>query len=180
MHYEKEIALLKKGEIGVMPTDTIYGLVGSALIPTAVEEIYALKKRDPKKPLIVLIHDINDLALFHIHPDALKNKILQKYWPGPVSIILSCNDDSFFYLHRGEKSIAFRMPKLPWLIEFLKETGPLVAPSANTEGNPPAKNITEAKNYFGEKTSFYINMGEKTGNPSMLISLINNKEVKVR
>src|SRR3989344_5324694 len=142
------VKILKIGSIGVIPTDTIYGLVGSALNKKAVERIYKLRKRSLKKPLIILIGDIKDLKKFGISLYPNDYTLLAKFWPGKVSIILNCPSPKFKYLHRGTQSLAFRLPKTHNLKTFLKKTGPLVAPSANQEGEPSAKTIKEAQKYF--------------------------------
>ncbi|MFA6354278.1 MAG: L-threonylcarbamoyladenylate synthase [Candidatus Paceibacterota bacterium] len=164
--------IVRSGGVGVMPTDTIYGLVGSAMIPETVERIYKLRRRDPKKPLIVLIDKISDLKKFKITLNPKLYNLAASYWPGPVSIILPCPLKNFSYLHRGTKTIAFRLPKLKWLIEFLDEVGPLVAPSANPADRHPARNIRHAVRYFGNQVDFYIDSGEKKiTKPSTLLKI---------
>src|SRR5690606_19478832 len=101
-----------------------------------------------------------------------------KYWPGSVSLIFDCPDKNLRYLHRGSKSLAFRLPKDKVLIKILKKTGPLVAPSANPEGKEPAKTAEEAREYFGNQVDLYTNAKAQKKKPSTLVSLINN-EVKV-
>src|SRR3989344_4954201 len=86
----KIIKILKRGGIGVLPTDTLYGLVGLALNKKTVELIYKVRKRNPKKPLIILISSLKDLELFGIRLSSPTKKILNKLWPGKVSIILDC------------------------------------------------------------------------------------------
>jgi len=164
--------LLKNGAVGVMPTDTIYGIVGSALRRDTVERIYHLRKRDPEKPMIILIASPGDLKSFGISPSPRTKKILGNVWPGKVSVVLPCPSKKFHYLHRGTKTLAFRMPAPPHLRRLLRATGPLVAPSANFEGEEPARTITEAKRYFGENVEFYGSAGRRTASkPSTLISL---------
>ena len=174
------IKILKTGGIGVMPTDTIYGLVGSALNRKTVERIYKVRRRNPKKPLIILIGSLADLKLFGIKPNVKMQRILRRVWPGPVSVILSCKSKKFAYLHRGTKTLAFRLPKKKGLLSLLKETGPLVAHSANWEGQPPAKNIREAKKYFGEEIDFYRGKIDLIGRPSKLIKVFNQKILILR
>ena len=165
-------ALLKGGAIGVMPTDTLYGLVGSALEKKTVKRIYRLRKRNLKKPMIILIASLRDLALFGIIPDKRERKILRKVWPGKVSVILKCPSKKFAYLHRGTRSLAFRMSDVPRLHVMLAKTGPLVAPSANFEGGPPARTITEARRYFGDRVEFYGDARKKmAAKPSTLITI---------
>src|SRR3989344_8321027 len=178
---DNNINCLKNGGVGVLPTDTLYGLVGSAFSPVAVEKIYRLKKRDPKKPLIVLISDWQDLEKFGVEISVADKKILEKYWPGPFSVILPVYPakgdgvarNNFEYLDCSTNTISFRWPKDERLQKILKETGPLVAPSANPEGLPPATTIAEAKKYFGNAVDFYQNGGKITNKPSTLIKLQN-------
>ena len=171
MNFEEIVTLLNNGKIGVIPTDTIYGIVGSALIPEAVEKIYNLRKRATDKPFIILISSVDDLAQFGITLTQKQTEFFKKHWPNPLSVILPVIDEKFKYLHRGTNSLAFRMPKDEELIELLKETGPLVAPSANTEGGKPSETIDEAKEYFGNFVDFYVDRGEIKSTASTLIKL---------
>ncbi len=157
------VNIFKNGGVVVMPTDTIYGIVGSALNPQTVERIYRLKKRSKKKPFIILISSLNDLNQFNIELTKKQIDFLKNIWPGPVSIILPS----------GKKSLAFRMPNDEKLLELLKKVGPLVAPSANFEGEKPSENIMEAKKYFGNSV-FYVNKGKISAKSSTLIELKNN------
>lgn len=173
------IKLLKEGKVGVIPTDTIYGIVGSAQNPETVEKIYKLRKRALDKPMIILIASLNDLNYFNITLTEKQKKVLEKIWPNPVSVILPCISNKFEYLHRGKKSLAFRMPKNEILLDILKNAGSLVAPSANFEGEKPSENIEEAKKYFGNKVSFYINGGVLSSLPSTIVEVNEEGEFKV-
>jgi L-threonylcarbamoyladenylate synthase len=172
--------LLGAGGVGIMPTDTIYGIVGSALDKKAVERIYRLRKRDLKKPMIILIAGIGDLKLFGVKVDRGTEKNLKDVWPGKVSVILPCPAGKFSYLHRGTKTLAFRLPKPLRLRELLRTTGPLVAPSANLHGMPPARTIAEAKKYFADKVDFYADAGRLHSKPSTLIKIEQGRIVVVR
>ncbi len=154
--------------MGVIPTDTIYGLVGLAKDKRVVAKIRRLKGRSQGKPFIILISSLKDLEQFKIKLSTADRKILAKIWPGPVSVAFS-------------KKLSLRWPKNKFLNGLIKKTGPLVAPSANPEGLAPAQTIAEAKNYFGPKVdpakygvNFYLSAGRKlSGQPSTLISLKN-------
>lgn len=170
--------LLKKGEVGVIPTDTIYGIVGSALNPKTVEEIYRLRKRTTNKPMIILISAVDDLKKFDIKLTSKQKEFLKKVWPNPVSVILPVKNKKFKYLHRGKNSLAFRMPKDEKMLNLLKEVGPLVAPSANYEGEKRSETVNEARRYFGERT-FYVEGGKIKSPPSTLIQLIEDGSFKI-
>lgn len=151
------VNLLKEGKIGVIPTDTIYGIVGLALNPKTVEKIYTLRKRSKKKPFIILISSLNDLKKFDVTITKKQRDFLKKIWPNPVSIVLH--------------NLAFRMPKNKKLLELLRAVGPLVAPSANMAGAKPAQTLDEAKKYFKDKVDFYVDGGTIKLPPSTLIQL---------
>ena len=171
-------AKLKAGGVGVLATDTVYGLVARAFDRIAVERVYALKGRASTKPCIILISDISDLKQFGVVVGDERERILARFWPGPVSMVLPVSDAPE-YLHRGTQTLAFRLPNDERLLALLKETGPLIAPSANPEGAPPATTIIEAKNYFGDAVDFYDDAGERAGAPSTLISLDEDNAILV-
>ena len=88
VYMNKYAKLIRAGKIGVMPTDTIYGLVGQALNKETVEQIYAVRKRNPSKPMIILINSIKDLALFGVDTDEKLKNILSQLWP--EKLVLFC------------------------------------------------------------------------------------------
>lgn len=171
MKFEEIILPLKLGRIGVIPTDTIYGIVGSAFIPETVEKIYKLKRRATDKPFIILISSLNDLNHFNIKLTDKQKNFLKKNWPNPFSVVLPVSSEKWKYLHRGTNSLAFRLPKDQKLMEIIKQTGPLVAPSANFEGEKPSETIDEAKKYFGRGVDFYVDGGRMVAKPSTLIEI---------
>lgn len=166
---------LKSGGVAIIPTDTIYGIVGLALNKQTVERIYELKRRAPEKPFIILISSFDDLEKFSVKVDEETQNILEKVWPGEVSVILDCKNSELEYLHRGTNTLAFRLPNNKFLVDLVAAVGPIVAPSANFEGYPNAKNITEAKKYFGDQVDFYIDEGDLISPPSTLIKITNGK-----
>jgi L-threonylcarbamoyladenylate synthase len=174
--------ILKKDGVVVLPTDTLYGLVTRALSKKAVEKLYKVKNRIEDKPFILLITSYKDLELFGIKIDKNQAKFLEKIWPGKVSVILPCYLNKWKYIHRGVESIAFRMIaiKNKNLFNLIKKVGPLVAPSANKEGEKPAESIIEAKKYFKDEVDLYINKGERKFKPSTLIKFKNDDWIILR
>lgn len=179
--FSKKIAgIIRAGGIGVLPSDTLYGIMGPALFPEAVERIYHLRHRGEHKPMIVLIGSVRDLALFGVRPTQSQESFYSQYWPGKVSVVLPCPLKKLAYLHRGTETIAFRVPDAKPLRDFLKQTGPLVAPSANHEGEAPAETIAEAKKYFGGYVDAYVDVGRLTGNASTVVAFRRGKPVVLR
>lgn len=176
------IDTLKNGGVAVIPTDTIYGVVGQALNSNTVLHIYEIRKRNPDKPCVILIGDITELEKFSVSLSEEQKEKLKEYWVNnfmPISIILDCAEDKFSYLHRGTKTLAFRLPVQKEFRELLFKTGPLVAPSANTEALPPSSNIDEAKKYFGNSVDLYADGGEIKGKASKIIKLNSDGTVNI-
>jgi L-threonylcarbamoyladenylate synthase len=186
MKYVNFINILKFGGVGIFPTDTIYGIVGSALQPKTVERIYFWRKRDSGKPPIILASSARDIKKFGVMPDAATKKILSQVWPGKVSVVLPISPrrkqafKKFQHLHRGTGMLAFRVPKSAWLRKLLQKTGPLIAPSANFEGEPPALTIRAARKYFGKNVDFYADAGRLVSKPSTLIKIEKGNVIVLR
>lgn len=172
------IDILKKGGLAVLPTDTIYGIHTPALNKKSVEEVYKIRKRAPNKPFIILISSINDLNRFGIEVNQKVKNFLNSNWPNPLSVILSCPDKKFKYLHRGTKTLAFRMPKKEKLRKLIAETGPLISTSVNEEGKRPATTVKKAQEYFGQQIDVYVDKGPLQGKPSTLVK-IENGEIEI-
>lgn len=171
---------LIKGKYAVFATDTIYGIHTSALNKEAVNKLYEIRGRAPDKPFIILVDSIEQIKQMGLSIDTETENILNKYWPGMLSVILDCNKSEYEYLHRGTNTLAFRLPDKTNLRKLLSATGPLISTSVNPEGLPPANNISEAKNYFGNKIDFYYDEGEIKSPPSTLISIDKGKITVLR
>lgn len=163
-------------KIFILPTDTLYGVCASTFNKRSVQKIYDLKGRDENKPFIILISKIPDLDKFGIQKDLIKKhkKFLYSVWPGKVSVILPLSKSAikkYTYLHRGTNKLAFRLPRKKIIQTYIKKYGPLVAPSANTQGKKPAENIKEARQYFGDSVDMYVSGGRLAGKPSTILEI---------
>lgn len=175
----KLVRSLRQGGVCVVKTDTLYGIVASAYDRHAVQRVYQLKHRNPEKACIILIGDESQI-ISGTEWSAAHSRLAAKYWPGPVSIIAPVSDIFPGYLSRAETSIPYRLPDSDALRELLRQTGPLIAPSANPEGKTPAMTIEQARRYFGEHIDFYQDHGPCADiSPSRLIKL-NDKAEEVR
>ncbi|MGC1177377.1 MAG: L-threonylcarbamoyladenylate synthase [Candidatus Saccharimonadales bacterium] len=163
--------LLKSGAVGVIPTDTVYGVVARAADEAAVERLYKLKKREAKPGTIIAadLKQLEDLGLKHRYL-----KAVEQFWPGAVSVIIPCGQE-LEYLHQGAMSLAVRLPKDAALRKLLSQTGPLVTSSANQPGAPVAENIAQAKHYFGAQVDFYVDGGDLSGRaPSTILRIVDD------
>lgn len=160
--------IILSGGIGVLRTDTLYGIVARAMSEDAVERVYRIKGRTPSKPPIILIATADQLM--NDYDDATLKR-LNELWPGKNSVILSAHGMPSWLVRTGD-SLAYRVPNDDGLSRFLEKTGPLIAPSANPEGMPPALSIDEAKDYFGDEVDFYVDGGRVVDDaPSKLYRL---------
>lgn len=176
--FDGEVAgLLKNGAVGLMPSDTIYGLSGRALDQKTVERIYELKGRDQNKPFIVLISDLKMLDSLNVR----YNKVItdRGYWPGPLTVIFPA-PQAPDWLHIGTKTLAIRLPDNKQLLKLINQTGPLISTSANLQSQEPLTSASEAKAIFGERLDFYVDVGVRKSLPSTITKIENGKLKVVR
>lgn len=160
------------GAIGVIPTDTVYGLAARAADEAAAARLYALKRRDDKPGTLIAadIGQLEDLGLKHRYL-----KAVEQFWPGAVSVVIPASDPALKYLHRGKMSLAVRIPAGEELHKLLKKTGPLLTSSANPPGESPAATIAQAREYFGAEVDFYEDGGDLSGRePSTVIRIVDD------
>ena len=167
----KLIDTLTAGGITVFPSDTLYGVMARADNKEAVERLYEVKRRAPGKACIVLVADTSQLEGLGLHVPLWAEVLLERAWPGPLSIAFEVTSLTPEYIHRGVGSVAVRLPDDEDLRCLIRKTGPLVAPSANPEGLPPATTVHWAKEYFGDLVDYYFDGGPVSGQPSTVISL---------
>ena len=165
---------IKSGNVIVLPSDTLYGLSCLALSPTSVEQIYKLKQRESSKPFIVLISDISDLKNFGISLNEYQLSFLKSHWPAPLTVVFDIEDEKFTYLHRGTRSLGFRIPDNQLLIEIIKNVGPITSTTVNISGQPPVKTIDEAIQIFGVNVGLYVDNGVMESEPSTVIKIGKN------
>jgi len=166
---------LANGGIAVVRTDTIYGIIARASKKKAVEKVYEVKHRDPSKQCIVLIPGSGAIR----EHSALIAKYSSPDQP-PTSIVLPKTNEHDWVL-RGGNTVAYRVVRHEFLKKVVQAVGPVIAPSANPEGLPPARTIEEAKAYFGDAVDVYIDGGEvpEDVQASRIIEVATNGTVKV-
>lgn len=161
--------LAKPGAVGVVPTDTLYGLVARASDQKAVQRLYELKHRE-HKPGTLIAASIEQLVELGIKRRYLS--AVEQFWPGAVSVEIP---HQIAYLNQNTGRQAIRIPDDRELLKFLKKTGPLQTTSVNLPGEKPAATIDEAQAYFGDKVDFYVDGGDLSGRkPSTIIRIIDD------
>jgi L-threonylcarbamoyladenylate synthase len=185
--------LQEPSAIGVIPTDTVYGVVARAGDQVAVARLYQLKGREsstssegsnqssdkadkpsrPGKPGTIIAADLKQLETL-----GLKHRYLtavEQFWPGAVSVVIPASDPALRYLHQGKQALAVRIPDHPELQKLLERTGPLLTSSANHPDKPPATTIQQARVYFGNGVDFYVDGGDLSDHqPSTIIRVVDD------
>lgn len=164
------------GGIGVIPTDTVYGLVCDALNIDSVDKIYKLKKRDYNKPLVILISNIEMLKRCVKNINELEFDIINRYWPGELTIVFKKSNYIPDIVAGGTDEIAIRMPNNIELIELIDSIDrPLVATSANVSSKETITNIEMLEDSIKNNIDFIIDGGNINNNASTIIKVIDNK-----
>lgn len=162
---------LQAGAVGIIPTDTLYGLSSSALNPSAVAKMYHIKQRE-NKPGTLIAASIDQLVELGIPRRYLTP--VAHLWPNPLSIVVPAND-SLAFLHLGLQSLAIRIPNDPNLLRILEQTGPLATTSANMPGEPFATTVQQAYDIFGETVDFYVDGGDYSNHaPSTVVRVVDD------
>ena len=169
-----------KGRIIICPTDTVYGLICSALDKKAVNNVFKIKKRPKNKYLPIFVKDIKQVKKI-AEVDKSQEKFLKKIWPGKVTVILKRKKAKIYGVSKN--TIALRIPKYEFLNEILKKTNiPLVGTSANISGNPPSIKIKEVLKQFEDKEilpDLIIDVGNLKKSKSSTIIDSTKKKIKI-
>jgi len=148
-----------RGELVVIPTDTVYGVAADAFAPAAVQRLLDAKGRDRTAPPPVLVPGIPTLdALTEFVPDEVR-ALVAKFWPGGLTVVLRARPTLEWDLGETRGTVAVRMPDQRIALELLAETGPLAVSSANRTGEPAAMTAAEAEAALGDAVAVYLEAG---------------------
>jgi len=156
-------AAIARGDLVVMPTDTVYGIAADAFQPLAVQALLDAKGRGRSAPPPVLVPNRSTLdALAESVPDAV-TKLADAFWPGGLTIVLPARTTLAWDLGDTGGTVALRMPDDRIALELLAETGPLAVSSANLTGQPAAQTALDALFQLGDSVEVYLDAGETSG-----------------
>ena len=163
---------LGRGSLAVIPTDTVYGLAADAFSAEAVQRLLDAKGRTRQSPPPVLIPGIDSLyALAESVPERAL-KLAEKFWPGPLTIVLRAQPSLQWDLGETKGTVALRVPNNKIALALLAETGPLAVSSANLTGEPAALNAQQALDYLKDSVAVYLDGGEVAiGEASTIVDL---------
>lgn len=154
--------ILKQNELVAFPTETVYGLGANAMNDEAVAKIFTAKGRPSDNPLIVHISDPEDVEKFVEEVPNTATKLMEQFWPGPLTIILKCKEGVLSgKTTAGLSTVGIRMPDHPVALAIIKASGlPIAAPSANLSGKPSPTSFPHVYNDLNGKVAGIVDGGE--------------------
>jgi len=166
----------------VFPTETVYGIGVNALSEKAIRKLYELKERETTKPISIIVSDKKEIEKYAIINNKIEQKIIDKYMPGPVTLVLEKKDVIPSIVTAGKNTIGIRIPDNKISIEILKKCKvPIAASSANISGMESGTDIKYIKNNLKNNVDIYIDSGKsEIGVPSTIIQVIDEKIIVLR
>ncbi len=174
---EKAAEIINQGGIAIFPTDTVYGIGCNPYNKESVKKIYDIKSRDVSKPFPILAYSkkiAEKIAFF----DEFSKKIAERFWPGPLTIILKLTDENLKESLNVTDKIAIRVPNHKCTLELLEKCNFLVGTSANISGQPSSRNPDECfrnvQNY-----DIFVDGGTIASKAESTIIEIENEKIKI-
>jgi tRNA threonylcarbamoyl adenosine modification protein (Sua5/YciO/YrdC/YwlC family) len=153
---------IARGELVVLPTDTVYGVGADAFSPAAVQRLLDAKGRGRQQPPPVLVANPEAMrALVEEVPEPV-SRLVERFWPGALTIVLPAQPSLSWDLGETRGTVAVRMPDQRITLELLSETGPLAVSSANLTGKAAAVTIDSAIGMLGDSVAVYLDSGAST------------------
>jgi tRNA threonylcarbamoyl adenosine modification protein (Sua5/YciO/YrdC/YwlC family) len=173
--------VLRKGGVVVVPTDTVYGLACRIDMPNAIERIYALKKMDPKKPLAILVPDMQTVGRFAKAVSTPAFRVMKRVLPGPYTFIFEASAEVPKIMLRKRRTIGIRMPDHPVSRALLDELGePLLSSSIRNPDDDFVNDPVEIDATHGSRIDLVIDSGPLLPIPSTVVDLSSGQPVLIR
>ncbi|WP_372727672.1 L-threonylcarbamoyladenylate synthase [Nocardioides sp.] len=154
---------IQRGELVVLPTDTVYGVAADAFDPAAVRSLLAAKGRGREMPPPVLVSAAATVDALAVDIPGYARALMDAFWPGPLTLV--CRQQSSLQWDLGDTrgTVAVRMPDHEVALEILDRTGPLAVSSANLTGMPAATDADQAEQMLGDAVAAIVDGGESPG-----------------
>lgn len=166
------VSAVRRGELVVLPTDTVYGIGADAFVPPAVTALLDAKGRGREMPPPVLVGSVRAATALVEDLGTYGQDLIDEFWPGALTLVCRANPNLMWDLGETKGTVAVRMPMHELAVELLKETGPLAVSSANLSGQPAARTADEAEKMLGDSVEVYLDGGTSGhADPSTIIDL---------
>lgn len=170
------IKTLKDGKLVIMPTDTIYGIIGDATNEDVINKVYEVKERPHDKPLLILVSNLSMLHELVTEIPKETEKIINKFWPGPLTILFKKSSKVSNALTANSALVAIRMPKDKRLLNIMNHLNrPLISTSANISSHDAITNPNQLEEKMKEKIDLIVDEGTVNNEASTLITIVNGK-----
>ena len=160
---------VRRGELVVLPTDTVYGIGADAFSPEAVAALLAAKGRGRQSPPPVLVPDVRTLDGLATEVTDDVRALVDRFWPGGLTVICHAQPSLAWDLGETRGTVALRMPDHEIALELLRETGPMAVSSANLTGQPAATTAADAYEQLGDSVACYLEAGRAPGGTASTI-----------
>jgi L-threonylcarbamoyladenylate synthase len=178
---EVATSAVKRGDLVVLPTDTVYGLGTDAFDPDAVAGLLAAKGRGRDLPVPVLVGSPRTLDGIATGLSDVARALVEGFWPGGLTLVARVQPSLQWDLGETGGTVAVRMPLHPVALELLVATGPMAVSSANRSGSPPATTVDEAIDQLGESVAVYLDGGSAGAPvPSTIVDVTQQVPVVLR
>ncbi|WP_345437815.1 L-threonylcarbamoyladenylate synthase [Actinoallomurus vinaceus] len=166
------VSVVRRGELVVLPTDTVYGIGADAFTPSAVTGLLDAKGRGRDMPAPVLVGSVRAAQALVDDLGTYGQDLIDEFWPGALTIVCRANTTLAWDLGDTKGTVAIRMPLHQLTLELLKETGPMAVSSANRSGAAPARTAEEAETQLGDSVAVYLDDGPSgEAMPSSIVDL---------
>jgi L-threonylcarbamoyladenylate synthase len=170
---------IQRGELIVLPTDTVYGVAADAFDPAAVAALLSAKGRGREMPPPVLVSAATTIDALAVRVPAYARTLVEEFWPGPLTLV--CHQQTSLQWDLGDTrgTVAIRMPDHDLARDLLERTGPLAVSSANATGQPAATDADEADRMLGESVAVIVDAGESPGGEASTIIDVTGEQGRV-
>jgi L-threonylcarbamoyladenylate synthase len=165
------VDLLMNGGIIAYPTETFYGLGAKFDSDDALKKIYEIKQRPQDKAMPLIIGKRDLLSVIVVEVNSTASALMDKFWPGPLTLILPSRKNVSEYITAGTHTVAVRIPGESFALRLAQTAHfPIIATSANLSGLPPARDAETVLSYFGDRIDLIIDAGPAPGGlPSTIV-----------
>ena len=176
MDIQRIVKEIEDGNLVITPTDTVYGIMAKALDLNVIRKVFEAKQRAKNKSLIVLVNGEEMLSKVAKNISLVHRELMNKYWPGKLTIIFDKNDDVPSELTGGLNTIAVRYPNHKELLEILKIVNePLISTSANISNSDTITNTSMLDPELKKYIAYISDGGEVVAASSTIVTVIDNK-----
>lgn len=168
---ERVVETLRKGQLAVVPTDSVYGVVADAFSALGTQRLFAAKRRDRRLPLPVLIRSPRQTTGLVEELSEAAERLMAAYWPGPLTLVCRAAEGLTWDLGELGGALSLRMPSHDLLLDVVKEVGPVACTAANRAGEPPPTTLDDARAQMGGAAALYVDAGTCDGPRSTVVDV---------